>query len=109
MKKLRFVSLLLALVVSLVLVTTAAADTTYVVQWGDTLASIARRYDTTITAIAQANSILNPNLIYAGQTLIIPTGEGHRRHPRRRRRPDRARRTRCSPATRCIALRCALG
>lgn len=76
MKKWRFVSLLFSAAFLFVFVTTAAADTTYVVQWGDTLASIARRFNTTYTAIAQANNILNPNLIYAGQTLIIPTDGG---------------------------------
>lgn len=48
--------------------------TTYVVQWGDTMYSIAVRFNTTVQAIATANNITNPNLIYAGQTLIIPTG-----------------------------------
>jgi LysM repeat protein len=51
-------------------------QTTYVVQRGDTLASIARRFNTTVNAIAQANGIANPNLIFAGQVLIIPTGGG---------------------------------
>ncbi len=46
----------------------------YTVQRGDTLYSIARRYGTTVTAIAQANGILNPAYIYAGQVLFIPTG-----------------------------------
>jgi putative chitinase len=44
----------------------------YTVQYGDTLASIARRFNTTVSAIAQANGIANPNLIYAGQVLVIP-------------------------------------
>ena len=39
---------------------------------GDTLASIARQYGTTTTAIATANGITNINLIYAGQRLTIP-------------------------------------
>ena len=46
----------------------------YTVQWGDTLSSIAVRYGTTVYAISQANGIVNPNLIYAGQVLWIPTG-----------------------------------
>ena len=46
----------------------------YVVQRGDTLASIAQRFGTTVQAIAQANGITNPNLIFAGQQLIIPSG-----------------------------------
>ncbi len=48
--------------------------TYYIVRYGDTLASIARRFGTTWTAIAQANNIYNPNRIYAGMYLIIPSG-----------------------------------
>ncbi len=43
------------------------------VQRGETLASIGRRYGVSYWAIAQANSLSNPNRIYAGQTLVIPT------------------------------------
>jgi LysM repeat protein len=46
---------------------------TYVVQRGDTLYSLARRYGTTVEAIASANGIANPNQIKVGQTLKIPT------------------------------------
>jgi LysM repeat protein len=49
-----------------------AEPTTYVVSWGDTLSSIARRYGTTVSAIAQANQLSNPNWIYVGQRLAIP-------------------------------------
>ncbi|MCL4266421.1 MAG: LysM peptidoglycan-binding domain-containing protein [Anaerolineae bacterium] len=49
-------------------------STTYVVQRGDTLSSIARRFNTTVSAIVAANNIANPNLIYVGQVLVIPTG-----------------------------------
>ena len=48
--------------------------TTYVVAPGDYLASIARRFNTTVTAIAQANNIANINIIYVGQRLVIPVG-----------------------------------
>jgi putative chitinase len=44
------------------------------VQRGDTLYSIARRYGTTVQAIALANKIANPSLIYVGQQLTIPGG-----------------------------------
>ena len=47
-------------------------ETTYVVQRGDTLYSIAQRYGTTVEAVAARNGIANPALISVGQTLIIP-------------------------------------
>ena len=46
---------------------------TYTVQRGDTLWAIARRYGTTAEEIAEINNISNPNLIYPGQQLKIPT------------------------------------
>lgn len=48
----------------------------YRVASGDTLGSIARRFGTTISAIAQRNRIVNPNLIFVGQVLIIPARGG---------------------------------
>jgi LysM repeat protein len=48
----------------------------YRVVRGDTLGTIARRFGTTISAIAQRNRIVNANLIYAGQVLIIPVRGG---------------------------------
>lgn len=47
--------------------------TTYVVKKGDTLSGIASRYGTTYQALAQYNGISNPNLIYVGQVIKIPT------------------------------------
>jgi len=52
--------------------TPSPSPATYVVQRGDTLYSIARRYGTTVGAIALANRIANPSLIFAGQKLVIP-------------------------------------
>jgi len=49
-----------------------AASQSYQVQYGDTLTSIARRFNTTVWAIAVRNNIGNQNMIYAGQVLIIP-------------------------------------
>jgi|OpeIllAssembly_1097287.scaffolds.fasta_scaffold12798_2 murein DD-endopeptidase MepM/ murein hydrolase activator NlpD len=50
----------------------AGAPTTYVVQAGDTLFSIAVRYDTSVAAIKQLNK-LNGDIILVGQKLLIPT------------------------------------
>lgn len=44
----------------------------HIVQPGETLWSIARLYGVTPQAIAQANGLVNPNLIYSGQRLLIP-------------------------------------
>ncbi len=46
--------------------------TVHVVRRGETLYTIARRYGTTVDAIATANGISNPRLIYAGQEFAIP-------------------------------------
>lgn len=45
----------------------------YTIQSGDTLSAIARRYDTTVEELVRLNNIQNPNLIYANETLLIPT------------------------------------
>ena len=47
---------------------------TYTVRRGDTLSGIALRYGVSMWALAQANGIRNPSLIYAGQVLRIPGG-----------------------------------
>ncbi len=45
----------------------------YVVQAGDTLYSIAQRFETTVDAIVAANNLEDPSLIRVGQRLVIPT------------------------------------
>ncbi|MGI6206766.1 MAG: LysM peptidoglycan-binding domain-containing protein [Anaerolineae bacterium] len=45
----------------------------HVVQWGENLTVIARRYGVTVRALAEANGITNPSAIYVGQVLVIPT------------------------------------
>ncbi len=54
---------------------------TYTVQPGDYLSRIASRFGTTVTALVQANGIVNPNLIYVGQVLNIPGGTGQPPQP----------------------------
>ncbi len=49
-----------------------AAPTPYTVRAGDTLFSIATRYHTTAATLAQLNGIVNPTMIYVGQSLIVP-------------------------------------
>jgi len=45
----------------------------HIVQRGETIYSIARRYGTSVEAMTSANGIVNPNWIYTGQRLTIPT------------------------------------
>lgn len=45
---------------------------TVVVRYGDTLNRLALRYNVSVQRIAEVNRITNINLIYAGQTLLIP-------------------------------------
>lgn len=44
----------------------------HIVQQGDTLSSIARRYGATVDAIAHTNGIADPSDIHRGQRLVIP-------------------------------------
>jgi LysM repeat protein len=58
---------------------TAAAGPTptiYVVQAGDTLGSIATQFGVTVNDILAANSLLDPNVLSIGQSLLIPV-EGY--------------------------------
>ena len=45
----------------------------HTVRSGETLAGIAARYGTTAAALAKANGIANPNRIYVGSRLAVPT------------------------------------
>jgi LasA protease len=47
-------------------------EDSYVVQMGDSLASIASQYDITVGMLVGANDITNPDLIEVGQTLVVP-------------------------------------
>jgi nucleoid-associated protein YgaU len=45
---------------------------TYTVKSGDTLSAIGARFDVSWQKIAEVNKIKNPDLIYPGQTFVIP-------------------------------------
>lgn len=74
-----------AVVVAVLLLTQATTGTAvagattryHLVQPGETLSSIAYKYGVTTWAIASANGVWNPNLIYVGQVLTIPYGGGY--------------------------------
>jgi murein DD-endopeptidase MepM/ murein hydrolase activator NlpD len=71
-------ALLLPVLLQIAAVPSNAQETTpeprvHVVQPGDTLFDIARRYDTTVDAIAGANDISDPTLIVVGEKLVIPS------------------------------------
>jgi murein DD-endopeptidase MepM/ murein hydrolase activator NlpD len=53
----------------------------HVVQEGETLASIALQYDTTVAALAEANGIVDVNIISVGQKLVIPGATGESSAP----------------------------
>lgn len=53
----------------------AGGTTTITIQRGDTLSRLAIKYNTTVARLVELNNIANPNLIYAGETLIVPSGE----------------------------------
>jgi LysM repeat protein len=52
-----------------------ATANTYTVQSGDTLSRIAARFGTTVVDLVNANHIKDPNLIYSGQNLTIPSAK----------------------------------
>lgn len=80
----RRIFLVVALLTCLILAGSAASaqqasptpvETIHTVQPGETLFSIARRYGSTVNAIASANGIVNRDLLLTGQQLRIPTAQ----------------------------------
>lgn len=53
---------------------TPAGPTTYIVQAGDTLSSIATRFQVSLEDLMRANGLDNPDYLMLGQQLIIPVG-----------------------------------
>lgn len=71
--------IILLIILNLFLTQPAAAQASgpiYIVQAGDTLWSIAARFNVTIEELMTANGITNANLLSAGQQLIIPGLDG---------------------------------
>lgn len=56
---------------SIVIESKPVANTTYIVQSGDNLSTIASKFKTTVDNLVKINRISNPNLIYPGQELKI--------------------------------------
>ncbi|MEP0764207.1 MAG: LysM peptidoglycan-binding domain-containing protein, partial [Chloroflexota bacterium] len=54
---------------------TPSGPIVHIVQAGEGIYAIARKYGVTYEAIVAANNLANPNLIYPGQELIIPLGQ----------------------------------
>ena len=51
----------------------ASGDRSYSVVWGDTLSGIAGRYHASWQRLASYNHLFNPNLIFPGQVVCIPS------------------------------------
>lgn len=64
--------MLLGMLLSASAQTDPARATVHVVQRGETLSSIAQRYQLSVDTVARANGIINPSNIQAGQRLLIP-------------------------------------
>ncbi|AWY48564.1 hypothetical protein CFN49_10085 [Lactiplantibacillus plantarum] len=47
-------------------------EVTVIAQWGDTVWGFAQKYGSSVSAIAKANNLSNPDLIFVGQRLVIP-------------------------------------
>ena len=52
------------------------AEETYTVQPGDSLADIAALYSTTVEELLRLNDLPEPNLLYAGQSIVVPQQGG---------------------------------
>ncbi len=54
---------------------TPAAGTEYVIQVGDSLSGVADRFGIPVAAIVEANNLDNPDFVFVGQRLIIPSAD----------------------------------
>ncbi|KAA3657925.1 MAG: LysM peptidoglycan-binding domain-containing protein [Chloroflexi bacterium] len=73
MKGSRYFSIGLMIIVLVVWVTAVSATTAHLIKRGETLSGIAAQYGVSLAAMMQANpQIIDPNMIYADDVLIIP-------------------------------------
>lgn len=61
----------------LTITTFSSPVSSYTIRSGDTLSSIAARFDTSVQALVSLNNISNPNRIYPGQVLRLPDNAEH--------------------------------
>jgi LysM repeat protein len=74
MKKFALIAILVVVLLTLTAPMVSASGGTYhTVRYGETLYSIGRYYGVSHYHIADVNNLSNPNRIYAGQVLYIPT------------------------------------
>ena len=60
---------------------TSTETSEYVVQSGDTLSKIAKKFGTTVATLVSMNKIENADIIYVGQVLIVPGTAGSSSEP----------------------------
>ncbi|GAB4546519.1 MAG: hypothetical protein Fur002_21630 [Anaerolineales bacterium] len=78
-KRLSFLLLILLILSSYSSAQAQSADgPVYIVQPGDSLSSIAERFNVELAALMSANDLTDPNQLYADQRLVIPGMEGVR-------------------------------
>lgn len=66
---------ILTMIISAVIILPLVADSSYIVQKGDTLYSIARRYELTVGELRTANNFSSDDVLKAGQRLVIPQAD----------------------------------
>lgn len=70
----RFIEVGQRLLIPNVQVSTPGVNTTYVVQPGESLRTIALKYHSTLDSLATLNDITQPTTLYAGQTITVRQG-----------------------------------
>ncbi|WP_425415757.1 polysaccharide deacetylase family protein [Orenia metallireducens] len=67
------VALILSTILILAVATNSYAGELYRIQSGDSLFTIAQRFNTSISDLIRTNNISNPNIIYSGKALNLPS------------------------------------